>query len=138
MGSYQRSSKAFLRDEREFGLIVGSALILLGGCWHYQNTSRMAAALCLGIACLLFTLALLFPRALVFPNRAWMTLARCLSLFTTPIVLAAVYFLVLMPIGVAKRSLGWDPLRRRASPKTSYWDPYNARQREPRHFEKMY
>jgi hypothetical protein len=67
-----------------------------------------------------------------------MALAGLLSLITTPIVLGLVFFVVVMPIGVIKRLSGWDPLRRRAPSAASYWTPYNARQRDPHHFEKMY
>jgi len=67
-----------------------------------------------------------------------MALAKLLSLFTTPIILAIVFFGLIMPVGVIKRLFGWDPLRRRSSPGASYWISYNARQRDPRHFEKMY
>jgi hypothetical protein len=67
-----------------------------------------------------------------------MALAHLLSLITSPIVLGIVYFLVLTPIGVTKRAFGWDPLRRRSEKRESYWHPYPKRQRDPRHYEKMY
>jgi hypothetical protein len=138
MQSNQKISKPSFRDEREFGLIVGLMLILLGSWWLYRGSWEVVATSFLGLGSALVILGLLFPRALVLPNRAWMALARLLSLFITPIILAIVFFIVVMPIGVIKRLLGWDPLRRRAPSAVSYWEPYNARQRDPRHFEKMY
>ena len=138
MQLYQTTPKTSFRVEREFGLIVGFMFILIGGWWLYRGAGKMAAPSFLGIGSALVILGLLFPKALVIPNRAWMALAKWLSLITTPIILAVIYFLVLMPIGVIKRLLGWDPLRRRAPSETSYWGPYNARQRDPRHFERMY
>ncbi|MCI0660651.1 MAG: SxtJ family membrane protein [Acidobacteria bacterium] len=138
MQSQQKTPKTSFREEREFGLIVGSALILLGSWWLYHDKWRLVATSFLAVGLALLLLGSLSPRALVFPNRAWMALARLLSSITTPIILGIIYFGVFMPIGVVKRLFGWDPLRRRAFPADSYWSPYNARQRDSHHFEKMY
>jgi len=138
MQSHQKISKTSFRAEREFGLLVGTVLILLGSWWLYRGHWNTVATGFVGLGSVLVILGALFPRALVLPNRAWMGLAGWLSLFTTPIILGLVYFLVIMPIGIVKRLSGWDPLRRRAPSATSYWTPYNERQRDPHHFEKMY
>ncbi len=138
MQSHQTISKTSYRTEREFGLLVGGVLILLGSWWLYRGSWKAVATGFAGLGSVLVILGLLFPRSLVYPNRAWMALAGLLSLVTTPIVLGLVFFVVVMPIGVIKRLLGWDPLRRRAPSAVSYWAPYNARQRDPHHFEKMY
>ena len=138
MESNRKTAKTSFRDEREFGLIVGGMLILLGSWWLYHNKWRSVAIGFLTVGLTLLTLGSLLPRLLVYPNKAWMGLAKLLSLITTPIILAAVFFVILMPIGAIKRLFGWDPLRRRATPASSYWTPYNARQRDSRHFEKMY
>jgi len=138
MRSNQKISKTSFRDEREFGLTVGIVLILLGSWWFYTGRWEVVARGFLALGPSLVILGLLFPRALVLPNRAWMALAKLLSLITTPIILGIVFFGIFMPIGAIKRLFGWDPLRRRSSPGASYWVSYNARQRDPRHFEKMY
>lgn len=83
-------------------------------------------------------LGLIFPRALIYPNKAWMKLAEVLAFVSTKIILAIVFFLIVTPIGVVKRLTGWDPLYRRAGSSPSYWRPYSERQRNPRHYEKMY
>jgi polyferredoxin len=126
------------RAEREFGLIVGSILMLIGGWWLYRGKFGKAADILLPTGALLILFGLLLPRALVYPNKAWMLLAAGLSFVTTPIILGVVFFLVVTPIGVMKRLMGWDPLSRRAARGASYWKPYSERQRDPRHYEKMY
>lgn len=129
--------KAF-RAEREFGLVVGGILVLLGGCWLYRGKFITAAYVTLPLGTLLILLGLLWPRALVLPNRAWMLLAEGLSFVTTRIILGLVFFLLITPIGVVKRLSGWDPLSRRGARSASYWKPYSERQRDPRHYEKMF
>jgi hypothetical protein len=126
------------RNEREFGLIVGGVFVLLGAWWLYRGKFVSAAHVLLPLGALLIFLGLLWPRVLVLPNRAWMLLAEALSFVTTRIILALVFFLVVTPIGVVKRLTGWDPLNRRGARSDSYWKPYSERQRDPRHYEKMF
>ncbi len=126
------------RREREFGLVVGGVLVLLSGWWLYRGKFVSAAHITLPLGGLLIVLGLVIPRVLVWPNRGWMLLAEGLSFVTTRIILGLVFFLVITPIGVVKRFSGWDPLSRRGARSDSYWKPYSERQRDPRHYEKMF
>jgi len=67
-----------------------------------------------------------------------MGLAEALSFVTTRIILAVVFFGIVTPIGFIKRWFGWDPLNRRAAASDSYWTAYSERQKDPRHYEKMF
>ena len=127
-----------LRAEREFGLVVGGVFVLLGAWWLYRGKFSNAAHVGLPLGAALVLLGLVWPRALILPNRAWMLLAEGLSFVATRVILGLVFFLVVTPIGIAKRLMGWDPLRRRGGRRESYWQPYSERQRDPRHYEKMY
>jgi hypothetical protein len=129
------------RAEREFGLVVGGFLALLGGWWLYRGKFGNAAHVVFPLGALLIFFGLIWPRLLVWPNRAWMLLAEGLSFITTRIILGLVFFLVVTPIGVVKRLMGWDPLGRRSGQGingASYWTPYPERQRNTRHYEKMF
>jgi hypothetical protein len=126
------------RAEREFGLIVGGMLLLLSSWWIYRGKFHRVTPVTLPIGSVLVLLGLVIPRALYYPNKAWMALAEVLSYISTRIILAFVYFLVITPIGIIKRLSGWDPLDRRAARRESYWRDYSERQRDPRHYEKMY
>ena len=126
------------RAEREFGLIVGGILVLFGGWWLYRGKFVNAASVTLPLGGLLIVCGLLLPRALVFPNKAWMWFAEMLAFVNTRVVLGVLFFLLITPIGLVKRLSGWDPLHRRARQRDSYWRPYSERQRDPRHYEKMF
>jgi len=126
------------RAEREFGLVVGGIFSLMSAWWFYRGKFPTVSRITLPIGAALVLLGLVFPRALVLPNRAWMALAEVLSWVTTRIILAFVFFGIVTPIGVVKRLFGWDPLQRRAPASDSYWRPYSERQRDPRHYEKMF
>lgn len=126
------------RAEREFGLIVGGVFALLGIWWLYRGKFINVAQFFVPLGALLVLLGIIVPRVLVYPNKAWMKLAEGMSYVSTRIILAFVYFVVLTPIGLIKRAMGWDPLHRRAVRSDSYWRPYSERQHNPRHFEKMF
>jgi hypothetical protein len=124
--------------EREFGLIVGGIFLLLSGWWIYRGKFHSVSQVTLPLGAVLVLLGLVFPRLLVYPNKAWMALAEVLSFVSTRVILAFVYFVIVTPIGFVKRLFGWDPLNRRAPKSESYWRPYSDRQKNPRHYEKMF
>lgn len=126
------------RAEREFGLLVGGALVLIGGWWLYRGKFGPVAYAFVAFGTALVVLGALVPRALVLPNRWWRSLGEALSVVSTTVILVVVFFALITPVGVVKRWFGWDPLRRRGASATSYWKPYAARQRDHRHYEKMY
>ena len=132
------SKKRSWRTEREFGLIVGGIFVLLSAWWFYRGKFHDLRQITLPLGSVLVILALVFPRALYWPNKAWMALAEVLSYVSTRVILAIVFYLVITPIGFIKRLTGWDPLNRRAAAAESYWRPYSERQRNPRHYEKMF
>jgi len=127
-----------LRAEKEFGVIVGSILVVLSSWWIYRTKFGNAPYVSIVVGALLLLTAFLSPRVLIVPNRLWMGLAGILSFVSSRIILAIVFFLILTPIGVIKRAMGWDPLRRRSQPTDSYWHPYSKRQQDAKHYEKMY
>jgi saxitoxin biosynthesis operon SxtJ-like protein len=130
--------KHALRIEREFGLVVGAVFVLLSVWWIYRGKFISVAYVALPLGSALILLGLIFPKALIYPNKAWMQLAEVLAFVMTRLILGIVFFLIVTPIGVVKRLFGWDPLSRRAGPSVSYWKPYSDRQRDPRHYEKMF
>ncbi len=66
--------------------------------------------------------ALLFPRVLAPANRAWTGFGLLLHRIVSPIALGILFFLVILPTGLAMRLFGKDPLRlQRDQSAKSYW-----------------
>ena len=124
------------RAEKEFGLVVGGVFALLGVWWLYRGKFLNPAYVLTIVGLALVLLGLVAPRVLVAPRKAWMKLAEVLAFVSSRIILALIYFLVLTPIGLVKRAMGWDPLHRRAASSETYWLPYPKRDRS--HYEKMF
>ena len=106
-------------DARRFGLVVGAAFGLLGTLFWWRGHTLAASGLsALGAA--LIVGGIVHPTGLVPVYRAWMGVALVISRFTTPILLGAVYFLAITPIGLARRLAGRNPMRARATG-DSFW-----------------
>jgi hypothetical protein len=87
--------------------------------WHGNRT---AATACLAGAALLAVIALTVPRALAVPNRLWFRLGLLLHAVVSPIVLGAIYFLIITPVALLLRLSGRDVLLRTRDPsRDSYW-----------------
>ena len=100
---------------------MGMAFAVLGAVAWWRTHIAIAQVL-LGIGCAWGLAGIVIPSRLGRVYRAWMGAALTISKVTTPIVLGAVYFLVITPIGVIMRRLGRNPLRRRLR-EGSYWIP---------------
>lgn len=126
------------RAERQFGLVVGGVLTILGGVWSILGRFGPAGPLAVAIGLALIAGGLLCPRALFWPNKAWMALAHGLGFVMTRVILAVMFGLVMTPIALCMRIAGRDLLGRRAGPRRSYWLPYPERHRDTHHYENMF
>ncbi len=101
-------------EGRKFGLTVGAALAALGGLLLWRSHDQVAYVLLLA-AGLLISAGIAVPTRLGPVERAWMGMALAISKVTTPIFMSVVYFLVIAPVGLARRAFGGNPLRRNRS-----------------------
>jgi hypothetical protein len=130
-----RTSPAELR---KFGLTVGGLLVALGLFFLWRNKSWWPWLLWPGVPLVLLGAAL--PRTLKWVNVAWMTLALCLGTLVSTVLLAALFYLVVTPIGLVARLAGKDFLTRKLNPgATSYWlRRDHSRRKEKHEHERQY
>jgi saxitoxin biosynthesis operon SxtJ-like protein len=115
-------------EARRFGLVVGSAFLVLGTlAWWRGRPLASQVFWVVGAALILFGMVL--PAALRPVHRAWMGLALTISKVTTPIFLGIVYFGIITPVGLVRRVLGQDPLKRKRTGDT-FWVPLKAGQKQ--------
>lgn len=106
-------------EGRRFGVTLGTAFATLGALIWWRGPAGFALGLA-GAGLLLIVAGLLIPGRLGPVERVWMALAHAISKVTTPIVMSIVYFGVLLPTGLIRRTVGRNPLRH-ASSKDSAW-----------------
>ena len=107
-------------SDRSFGVVFAGVFALIA-CWPLWSaqTPRWWA---LGLAATFALAAVVRPQILHPLNRAWLALGRLLHLVVSPLVMGAIFFLCVTPIGWVMRRRGKDVLSlARRSDLSSYW-----------------
>ncbi len=98
-----------LPSERSLGLLFASVCILVGAIKIWKGSAF--SLLWLGAAAILLSITLIRPILLRPLNRLWMKLAELLYRIVNPVVLALLYFVAFVPIGLFLRFSRMDVLR---------------------------
>jgi hypothetical protein len=109
-------------SDRSFGMVFAVVFVLIGAwpLWHGAVPRWWA----LGAAAAFVALAALRPGLLARPNRLWSRFGVLLGRLVSPIALGVLFYLAFVPIGLAMRIAGKDPLRlKRDAAADSYWIP---------------
>lgn len=104
---------------RKFALTVATAFAVLAllSLWRGRETPPLVLG---ALAVVLAIAGIAIPSKLGPIEAGWMKLAHAISKVTTPIFMGIVYFVVLTPIGLIRRSFGANPLVHKAEHE-SYW-----------------
>lgn len=108
--------------ERRFGWLMAAVCAVGGGFVYFKSAADTAAiGLCLLSAALL-GIATWRPMWLRPLSKLWLGVGLILGRIVSPLVLGAIFFLLITPVAFVGRLLGRDELRMRRSPReTSYW-----------------
>jgi len=132
-----RRIKSDHRDLRNFGFVVGGVLLALAALLFWKE--RPAWTWLGGIGASLVTLGAILPGFLMPFQKVWMTLAVIMGWVMTRVILSALFFLVLTPIGLVAHATGQRFLDRSLDrDAASYW---HAREDHPpprEDYEKQY
>lgn len=107
-------------SDRSFGLVMAAAfsVVSLLPLRHRLPPRTWALA----VAVVFTAVALARPGLLRPLNVAWTKFGLLLNRLTTPVLLALVFFLGVLPTGALMRAFGRDPMRRKRNPSAaSYW-----------------
>ena len=108
--------------DRSFGLVFAAVFALLAAYLIWHDRAWWWIPLSASMAFL--SLALFQPSLLAPLNWVWTKLGLLLGAVVAPIVMAVIFFGVIMPIGLVTRMVGKDFLRLRRDPSAStYWLP---------------
>lgn len=108
--------------EKSFGIVFAVVFSLIGLYPYFSGGTVRTWALL--VALVLLLLALFAPRALAIPNKLWFRLGLWIGAVVAPVVMALVYFLTVVPVGLIFRLLGKDLLRQKLDQQVdTYWIP---------------
>ena len=107
-------------SNRSFGMVF-TLVFLVVGIW--QISAEKSLGWYFFASAILFFIATITFSSLLGPfNRAWFKFGLLLGRVFNPIVLGFVFFLVVTPMGIARRLLGKDSLHLKLKPNLkSYW-----------------
>jgi Saxitoxin biosynthesis operon protein SxtJ len=110
-----------LPSNRRFGALFALVFSALAAYGWYKGWAR-ATSVALLVAAAAFTAATVLAPALLAPlNKAWFKLGLLLGRIVSPIVLGAIYFLLITPVAIIGRFIGRDELKLRKRTTESYW-----------------
>lgn len=113
------SARLSPEEGRKFAFPVGTAFLVLAGIvWWREHHTLATVFAALGAPLLLA--GLVIPDKLGPVYRGWMKFAHLLSKVTTPIFMAITYYLVMAPIGLFMRLVGYNAVRRKETD-GSFW-----------------
>ena len=96
-------------SDRNFGFTMAAVFALIGGYGLYKGSSH--APIWLGIAAVLAGLTLIRPQWLNPANRAWLKLGLVMYHVVNPVIMALLFFVAVLPIGLIMRLFGKDFLK---------------------------
>lgn len=121
---------------REFGLVVGGVLGLIGLVRLWKGHG--GAEYFLIAAGLLIFFGLFAPALLRPVQKVWMIFALLLGWVMTRVILSLVFYLAITPIGIIMRLSGKDPLDEKYPDKrATFWTP-KGQKRTRESYEKQF
>lgn len=135
--------KAFLKELdlspknlKKFGITIFICLFIIGLILFFRHKPAFKIIWFFGFLFLAFSL--IFPRALRPVYQVWMFLAFCSGWINTRIILSAIFYLLMAPIGLIAKAFGKDFLNLRwEKDKETYWIKRNT-QSSADSYERMF
>ena len=107
-------------SEKSFGVVFSIVFLIIALYPLASSASIHIWALAVSAIFLLF--AFLAPSILILPNKLWFKFGMLLGSIVAPIVMALVYFITVLPVGLIMRLLGKDLLKQKLDKSAkSYW-----------------
>ena len=108
-------------DLRKFGFIMGGMIALIFGLlfpWVFDKTAENWPIWPFIVMAIFFVLAIAIPEILRPVNHYWLKIGNVLGFINSRIILGAMFYLMIFPIGMILKVLGKDSMERKLEDKT--------------------
>lgn len=122
---------------KNFGILVSFACISIAALLAI-NKEIFLGIIIFFVALFFLFISYQFPHFLSLPAKAWMGLGVMLGRFFNPIMLGALFFLLITPVGMLTRLFGRDELLLKKKNKKSYWLARQKTDEKFNSFEKQF
>ena len=126
-----------LPSNRSFGFFF-SALFTTSSIYCWVNTFIPAFLFFTTFTLVTFLVTVISPRHLLLFNKLWMEIGLLIGKVVSPIVLGAVFFLLITPVGIAMRLAGRDELQLKLHGKDTCWKNRAPAGPEPASFKNQF
>ncbi len=124
------------RQLRQFALLLAALLIGVASWLYWKSPASGWVAVALSAAGVAGGIGLLCPRLMRIVYVAWMAAVFPIGWTVSHVLLAAIYYLVITPIGVIMRVCRYDPLQRRFDRNAkTYWKRREEQNDTKRYFK---
>lgn len=107
-------------SNKKFGWLFAAIFSTGFAYFQYKNSTGLATTSLL--ASVIFIATTIYkPAALAPLNRAWFALSILLGKVVSPLILSAIFFMVIVPVALITRLLGRDALFLQKRKVSSYW-----------------
>ena len=106
-------------SNRSFGILFCIVFAVIAA-WPVMNQGQLRIWP-IPISFIFLVLGLINSKLLTPLNLAWIKFGELLGRIVAPVVMAAVYFIIITPIGLFMRLIGKDLLNKKFSKNNSYW-----------------
>ncbi len=122
---------------RKTALVVAGVLIAIA-LWNLYRGRMTVVAILVTIAGVLTLIGLFVPVAARSFHRVWMGIALVLGYINSRILLSLIYYGLITPVGLVRRLMGRDPMKRRGSVQSSYWVTRQYTRQSKNQFERLF
>jgi Saxitoxin biosynthesis operon protein SxtJ len=120
----EREEEVHGSSDRSFGLVMAAGFALVGLLPLAHGSLAGVRWWAVALAAVFLALALYWTAPLAPLNRLWLKFGLLLHRIISPLILALLFYVTVLPIGLIMRALGKDPLRLKFEPAAdSYWIP---------------
>ena len=124
MTTNQHLNRQKRKQLRQFGLMVGGVLVLIGLWKLYQGKHKMVRLILWSVGGLLIITGSIVPTLLTPVYWIWMKLAHLLGWVNTRLLLGIIFFVIITPMAIVMKVFGRDALNRKIDKNVnSYWIP---------------
>ena len=117
----QKKSKSEISSNRSFGIVFFIVFFIIA-FWSFRGDFSQVKVLPIIFSLIFLILGLKNSNLLTPLNKIWFKFGMFLGAIVSPIVMAAIFFLVVTPIGLIMQLLGKDLLKKKYEKnKKSYW-----------------
>lgn len=132
-----KSIKSTKKELREFGLTIGTILVILGGVALWRGKDVYPYFIAPGIA--FIVIGLITPVILKPLQKIWMGLSIVIGYFMSRLILALLFYFVITPIGSGLKLLGKDILDEHMDKtRSTYWTKRPAEVKDKKSYENQY